>query len=382
MGSPKTGTTYLQSVFWRSVEGLAEQGLRLPLDGVDDHFFITLTLRNQLDPAMDSPRAHDVMDRLAAQLPTLTDDVLISHELLAPVARPQVQRLLGMLEEFEVHVVVTARDLQRQIPAEWQQHVKTRSVETYDAFLERVRDRSAAHFWRVQDVVDVAQRWGESLPPEQVHIVTVPPRGAPPGELLRRFCSVVDVDPESLETAAPSANASLGFEQAELLRRVNARLGDRLPHPRAGYNTHGKFWLAETILAAQSGTPLALPAAYQEWCTGVSQEQADGIRAAGWDVVGDLGDLTPPPDPNAPDRFESSDARLGEVAEEALAEILDRRHREHTRRSARRERQRQEQEAKERALPRRVARLPRRAAGKVRRTLRQRVGARKARRGV
>jgi hypothetical protein len=38
VGSPKTGTTYLQGVLWRNREALRRQGLLLPLDSVGDHY--------------------------------------------------------------------------------------------------------------------------------------------------------------------------------------------------------------------------------------------------------------------------------------------------------------------------------------------------------
>ena len=68
VGCPKTGTTYLQSTFWRSRDALSAQGLHLPLRGQPDHFFLSLAVRESLDPASEGPEAFDVLDRLAAEL--------------------------------------------------------------------------------------------------------------------------------------------------------------------------------------------------------------------------------------------------------------------------------------------------------------------------
>jgi hypothetical protein len=299
---------------------------------VGDHFRLTLLLRDLLDEAMDPPMVFDVLDRLAAELPTLPGDrLLISHELLAPVRTKRTKLLLDVLSDYEVHVVITARDLARQVPAEWQQGVKHRATLSYEDFLRRVVDGKAEHFWAVQDVADVARRWGADLPPERIHVVTVPQRGAPSGTLLQRFCSVLDVDPSSLDTDAARANPSMGAQQAELLRRVNLALGDRLPHPRAGYNRVAKDHLGDEVLATQKGVPLRLPSHLDEWARDASTRMIDQIRAGGYSVVGDLDELLPA-EPNsgrsADDTQPFGDAEVLEAAVDALASLLDQRHRD------------------------------------------------------
>ena len=84
VGSPKTGTSYLQSVLWQSRTPLAAQGITLPLRR-PDHFFLTLQLRGRYNPQVDPPRAAGVLDRLDAALARSEGDVLITHELLSVV---------------------------------------------------------------------------------------------------------------------------------------------------------------------------------------------------------------------------------------------------------------------------------------------------------
>ena len=55
---------------------------------------------------------------------------IISHEILATASRAQVGRALESLghgDGTEVHLVLSVRDLVRQIPAEWQENVKHRA---------------------------------------------------------------------------------------------------------------------------------------------------------------------------------------------------------------------------------------------------------------
>jgi len=373
VGSPKTGTSYLQSVLWASRPALADQGLSLPLRGVGDHFRLTLLLRGLLDEAMDPPMAFDVLDRLAAELPTLSSDrLLISHELLAPVRTKRTRLLLDVLGNYEVHIVITARDLARQVPAEWQQGVKHRATLSYEDYLGRVVDGRAEHFWAVQDVADVARRWGADLPPERVHVVTVPQRGAPSGTLLERFCSVLQVDPGSLVTEAARANPSMGAQQAELLRRVNVALGDRLPHPRAGYARVAKDHLGDRVLAAQGGRPLTLPSRLDDWVREASQAMVDRIRASGYTVVGDLDELMPAARNDTDDCATVTEAAVLEAAVQAIASLLDQRHRDleqmrALRRSARTTTGEQAQPA---PRPQWLA-LPHRVAGRVKAVIRR-----------
>ena len=325
VGSPKTGTSYLQNVLWQSRTALADQGVLLPLRR-NDHFFLTLHLRDVYSPGSDPARAADVLERLDAALARAEGDVLITHELLSVVSREQADAFLARLGGFEVHVIVTTRSLDRQLPSEWQQFVKTRHTGTYDAFLREVRTDPEHRFWSGQDFAAVADTWGGSLPPERVHVVTVPPSGAAPDELLRRFCSIIDVDASVLDADVERDNASIGYEQAELLRRVNRTLGKRLRANRSAYARTVKFWYAEQVLARQPGQRLVLPAAEQEWCERASRDQVERLTTAGYHLVGDVDDLLPRwPERPAPE-LAASDERLLEVSLEAMAGMLVQRH--------------------------------------------------------
>lgn len=325
VGSPKTGTSYLQNVLWQSRTALADQGVRLPLKR-NDHFFLTLHLREVYDAESDPARAADVLERLDAALARAEGDVLITHELLSVVSQEQADAFLARLSDFEVHVVVTTRSLDRQLPSEWQQFVKTRHTGTYAAFLRDVRSDPGHRFWSGQDFAAVAETWGGSLPPERVHVVTVPPSGAAPDELLRRFCSIIDVDASALDADVARDNASIGYEQAELLRRVNRTLGKRLRANRSAYARTVKFWYAEQVLARQSGQRLVLPTSEREWCERASREQVERLAAAGYHVVGDLDDLLPVWPERPTPELTASDERLLEVSLEAMAGMLVQRH--------------------------------------------------------
>jgi len=126
-------------------------------------------------------------------------------------------------------------------------------------------------------------------------VVTVP-RDAAPDLLWTRFATLVGLDPARFELESSPANTSLHAEQAELLRRVNTQLGDRLPMP-GPYPQTVKDVLAQTLLAARPGTPVGLVGDDRQFAVARSQVIVDELRHLDVDVVGDLTDLLPADDP-------------------------------------------------------------------------------------
>ena len=218
-----------------------------------------------------------------------------------------------------MHIVFTARDLARQLPAAWQERVKNGSASTFGEFLasiradKRDRDPAARHFWAMQGVPTVLARWSRTLPPEQIHVVTVPPAGSEPGLLWRRFAGLLQLDPDQFDSSARGANTSLGAAEAAVLRRFNAAIADRkLPWP--AYAGVFKQQLAPA-LAERAGPPIELPEPDYAWAVERSQHIVEELRAAGYPVVGDLAELVPTSrpvglDPDAPPADAQADAAL------------------------------------------------------------------------
>jgi hypothetical protein len=294
VGSPKTGTTFLQDVLWSQRKVAMDQGLLLPLEAFFDHYLATLDVREIEPQPADLERATDVWRRIVDASLAWDGDVLVSHELFAPATAAQAERAIAAFgPEPEIHLVLTARDLVRQIPAEWQEHVKHRSTMRFDDFVEDLRrEDPKTWFWKVQDFPDVLRRWGSTLPPEHVHVVTVPPAGQPTNLLWDRFAGLLGLDPTSFNTTGLRANTSLGYEQAELLRRVNVELGERLPMP-GPYAPDVKSVFAERVLSSQPGERLALTGEGFDYAVTRSERMAGELKDMGLDVVGDLAELVP-----------------------------------------------------------------------------------------
>jgi hypothetical protein len=327
VGSPKTGTTFLQQVLWSQRDLAEKQGLLLPLESFNDHYLATLDVRGLTDRPDLPARASGIWGRFVQEASAWDGNVLISHELFAPATAAQAT---AAVEAFgpgaEVHVVLTARDLVRQIPAEWQEHVKHRSTASYADFVAELRqEHRKMWFWMVQDFARVLQRWTKAVPAERVHVVTVPPAGARQDLLWERFARLLGLDPTSFDLGGSRANTSLGYEQAERLRRVNVELGDdRLPIP-GPYPVDVKEMFAQTVLVRRPGAKIELPGDDVTFAVERSRRIADKIEALGFDVVGDLGDLVPDiaPEKSTGAAPEVSDRRLLDESVAALAGVLE-----------------------------------------------------------
>ncbi len=296
VGAPKTGTTYLQGRLHHNREALERQGVHYPSGLRQDMFVGALDL---IDRPWGGRRdhVHGEWESLTARARRVRGTVVISHEILASATAEQAARALAAFGDAEVHVVYSARDLGRQIPAEWQESVKHRSRRTFRAYTRLVRTRdqvdSDLWFWRVHSLPDVLRRWGQQLPPERVHLITLPPSGSDREELWRRFCQACGIDATIGEPVGGRPNVSLGIEEIAVLRDLNKRLR-RSDLSGEAYGRLVREQLAQQVLAQRSDMRRAvLGPRHRDW----ARETADGwiahVRASGIDVVGDLEDLRP-----------------------------------------------------------------------------------------
>jgi hypothetical protein len=314
VGTPKTGTSYVQDVLFRNRPALLEAGILYPAERFDDHFLAALDLMRLPWGGLEA-QAIGAWDALAAQVRAHEGTSIISHEILATASRSQVGRALDSLglgagdDEPEIHVVLSVRDLVRQIPAEWQENVKHRRSFTYERFLELIRDperdsRIATWFWGVQEIPDILDRWAHDLPPERVHVVTVPPPGGAPELLWKRFSQAFELDGLDLDLTTDRSNPSLGVPEIALVRRIN-RTTNRQLAP-AHYRPLVRELLAHQTLSRRRTSPrLGLPPDLQEWVGDLERTWADEVTRRGYDVVGDVSELvgTPPErwaDPDKP----------------------------------------------------------------------------------
>ena len=329
VGTPKSGTSYLQDKLALNRALLEQQGIDYLRTRTDNHFEAALDLIGETW-AGEEAAARGQWDALVAEARKARRHVLVSHEILAAAQPVSVARAMASFPAHEVHIVVTARDLGRQVPAEWQERVKHRGRRDYAEFLHRLQKNYARTdwqmwFWRVQHLPRILATWGAGLPPERVHLVTVPPRGAPRDLLWKRFAQVVGLDPETSYAESTTTNASLGGAEVTMLRRLNIELAER-EVPRETYVEWVREAIVKDVLARRPGMePATVPPDRRDAIDALTRTWLDEIGGTGIEVVGDLDDLLPVwpgPDEDWSDPDAADPELIAEAAVQALAHVL------------------------------------------------------------
>ena len=329
IGLHKTGTTYLQNVLRANRAQLADQGVLYPGGaGQPVQVFAVWDLlgrrpRGASDARITGAWAATVDLVNGSDHPT----VLLSDEHLSLASPRQARTAVQAFDGAEVHVVVTARDLARVLVSAWQEEIKNRGAWTWQQFAGAVRDPDAAArnpargFWMRQDLPAILETWQTAVPTERVHVVTVPPAGAPSGVLLDRVASVVGFDPERLTEEPPWTNETVGLAGTEALRRLNERLDNTLNQRQ--YDRVVKLTIVRILADRTTPVPLAVPPEDFGWVRERGQAMIDAVRQRGYPVVGDLAELEPvPAEGRHPD--EVDDAEVLDLTLTALAGLAER----------------------------------------------------------
>lgn len=326
VGAPKTGTTYVQNVLWNNREALAADGILYPLRKPKEHRIASLDLQRRGWGGRRDPAWEGTWDRMAARVREWSGDrAVISNELLGGATPEQARRAVATLQPAEVHVVFTARDLARQLVSDWQEQVKHTHTVSSERFIDDLvqyeldaPEPFGRMFWGLHDAVRVLGNWGAAVPPERIHLVTVPQPDAPSGLLWERFTSVTGIDPQRYDTRVQRTNTSMGIVETELLRRVNMALGKSLGRR---YDALARRLLAETVLAGRrDSTRIRLPQEYYSWAVDRTKEIITGVEAAGYEVVGDLDELIPLPQHGETPR--SDDVQSPELLDAAVDAVV------------------------------------------------------------
>jgi hypothetical protein len=234
---------------------------------------------------------------------------------------------VASVQSADVHVVFTARDFARQLVSDWQEQIKHKHTVTLERFVDDLIELGldapkpfGELFWGMHDAAFVLDRWSAVVPPERIHIVTVPRLGAARDTLWRRFCAVTGLEPELYHSETPRKNASMGVLETELVRRMNFDV-QRMRHEQ--YDPLVRQLLAEDILGAQSSR-LMLPAGRLDWVRARSQQLIDELVDAGYHVEGDLAELLPRPEDHEAyiSPTELTDADLAPAAIRAATGLL------------------------------------------------------------
>ncbi|MDQ3629134.1 MAG: hypothetical protein M3419_10060 [Actinomycetota bacterium] len=372
VGPPRTGTTSVQQLLWANRKNLRAEGICLP-GRVRSLQFAAVT---ELVYGANVPAGEQARDGSWAEL---TDEILahdgpgvISHERLAASDEPTITRALDDFAGREVHVIYTIRDMIAITLSGYPGALKRGSALTIDEHVaravsgvpeERVWNTRAGHALR---------RWGAVVPPERMHVVTVPSRTAPRTLLWERFCSVIGHDPSSGTMETTRTNESVGVVEADFLNRLNSLAGDDWTPEHQQFVRHV---LTPRLLSQREGQrKIQLrDRKARAALTRQTQALADEITERGFHVVGELSDLhveVDPPqlDPNHDRVTEEEFAELAMSCTRQLVQLVAAERAKTERAKAKNDRQQRLVEALKRAegrwSPPRVRRLARRIAGR------------------
>lgn len=317
VGTMKTGTSYLQGRLFENQSGLAERGVLVPAAGWGEHVGAARAL------------AHDDLEpwnRLIGQVRRHDGTSVISTERLGPLRRPLVERVRESLAGIDVQIVITARDLNRSVPALWQETIQNGRTWRYADYLDGIeawrpghrddtpeRPEAGRAFWRQMDLVRIVRIWHSVFGADRVVVITLPPPGAPRDLLWTRFCSVVGVEPDGMrESNRP--NASLGAASAMAVRRLNELLdAESLPYPAGA--TLRKRVLGKTILAARRPDEPSIGLSPRPWVHEQTARTRRALSRIDPRIIGSLDELEPVEVPGV----DPASVTAEQVAEAALA---------------------------------------------------------------
>jgi len=299
IGASKTGTSSLQVGVISSREALGHVGVGVPFARrpVKVQKFLR-PLGWEFVEGFPHPVDGKALDGAVRRI-RRTDGqlLLLTNEDLAELDEARIGELAGRIaqnSELECHVVITARDWARQLPSEYQQQLKRRMTTDYDSYLGQVRDREgedARQFHLRQDFARMAQRWATAIPAERIHVIPVDSRDH--DAIFREFGAVVGYPHETVKRPSRMVNQSFGMVEAEVLRRFNLSLADRLDDIRYEYNPGVRQILRKRVLSREGHVRLTLPPAHLAWVQEESRRQIRDLQELGVDVRGDLELLVP-----------------------------------------------------------------------------------------
>jgi len=299
IGPFKTGTTTLQAAFHQNRESLARQGVHYA--GKTEHPMVAaMAAAKGRHLPTASPKALERWTELVAEVhETGAARSVISSEFLCEAEDDRIRAILDDLGPERTHVVITVRPLVKILASQWQQYLQNQKVHSYSEWLDAILntpDQTAVtpSFWRRHRHDRLVRRWADIAGVENLTVVAVDERDK--GMLLRSFEDLLALEEGTLTPRELSANRSLTYAEAELLRAFNIRF-DALGWSSADYTHFVRFGAARHLQQRPVGPEeerVLTPQWAADRAVAIASEMADNIAQVGVRVVGDLGSLREP----------------------------------------------------------------------------------------
>lgn len=328
IGLPKTGTSFVQATLRANRRQLREsERIRVPFHTHRRLHGVAVAAAHGFDPRSTPEWAQAHWREFGDRVRRWDGDLVASHESLSMLRADRVGLLIERIAELgkTVRVVMSVRDLARQIPSFWQQQVKAGGIETFAEFIDQIRADASARFWQQCDAARVAAAWSEHVGADHLTVITVPPGSTPSDTLWVRFARATGIDPQAVPPKeVPRVNASLGVADIELVRRMNVIVSQRDELRRDATPTSAGRRAAigrRVTTGGDRSVAPTYPATLQPWVIEQSARMTEALAALGCAVIGSLDELTPGADP--PPGLDPSTVTDDQLAERAPAILHD-----------------------------------------------------------
>lgn len=324
IGAMKSGTSFVQATLGANREALAEQGVLFPGTRWREQVHAVIDVLDQTRDGKKPAKSVGAWQRLVGEVAAWPGTAVVSMEFLGPAKHADIEKIIGSFAPAEVHVVLTVRDLARNIPAMWQEETQNAATWTWEQYVDEIaqegplKKRAGRAFWRHQDTPAIARHWLDVVGREHFTLITLPPPGADRGLLWQRFCSVLGIDSASCEPAERS-NPSLGAASALVMRALNEKL-DELGLSKGKYNRYAKHALAKRGLATRKSQEPQI-GFEAKWVQRRSKQMIKEFKRLDMNVVGNLDELRPLP-VRGVDPADVSDREQLDAAIDGLAHLI------------------------------------------------------------
>ena len=249
IGAMKSGTSFIQNVLHTNRKRLEEHGILFACERWRGQVLAVRELSERGGVGQEPITPDGPWQALVDEVNQWPHTAIVSMEYLAPRQKVKIAVIQEAFAEADLQVVLTARDLARSLPAMWTESMQNRGVRTWDEFLDSVRTQDMSNkpgrwFWKHQRISEIASRWSGAVGRDHFTLITVPPKGAPPGVLWDRFATVAGIPADLCETNVRS-NPGIDAASALVLRALNERLAED------NFSRQDYEWIVKGALAKQ-----------------------------------------------------------------------------------------------------------------------------------
>lgn len=299
IGPHKTGTTAIQGALAASRRKLLDAGIVYPGTLLEHNKPAAAAIQRPLG------WQHRKVDRgqwlaFAGEVAAHPGRAVISSEVFCEADTEAARSIIDELGRERVRVVVTLRPLEKLLPSNWQQYIKSGYVITYPDWLTDVLEsrgkRPFTPSFRVRNNhADVIRRWSAAIgDPQRVLVMIVD--AADPRSLFDSFEDILQLPRNSLKADESGlSNRSLSAYEAELLRQLNHRAREIV-----SYDDDYRLVKRGAVRSLVDGrTPeddeprVTTPRWAIERAREFAESDVADIRAMGVHVLGDLDALAP-----------------------------------------------------------------------------------------